>query len=89
LIELVSTHPQEQIVVVSHKATIRLLLCTLLGFEPRLYRDRLDQQLAALNIVDFRDPVHARLSLFNDTSHCARLPSAVPEIPANRLSKYW
>jgi broad specificity phosphatase PhoE len=89
LIELVSAHPDEQIVVLSHKATIRLLLSTLLGFEPRLYRDRLDQQPAALNIVDFRDPVHARLSLFNDTSHCARLPSEVPEMPANRLSKYW
>lgn len=89
LIELVAAHPDEQIVVVSHKATIRLLLCTLLGFEPRLYRDRLDQQPAALNIVDFRDPVQARLSLFNDTSHCARLRSEVPEMPANRLSKYW
>jgi broad specificity phosphatase PhoE len=89
LIELVTAHPDEQILVVSHKATIRLLLSTLLGFEPRLYRDRLDQQPAALNIVDFRDLGHARLSLFNDTSHCARLPSKVPEMPANRLSKYW
>jgi broad specificity phosphatase PhoE len=89
LIELVTAHPDEQIVIVSHKATIRLLLSTLLGFEARLYRDRLDQQPAALNIVDFRDPAHARLSLFNDTSHCTRLPSDVPEMPTKRLSKYW
>jgi broad specificity phosphatase PhoE len=89
LIELVRQHSGENILVVSHKATIRLLLSSLLGFDPRRYRDNLDQKPAALNIVDFRDPVRARLTLFNDTSHYAKAGKAIPEIPHERLSKWW
>jgi probable phosphoglycerate mutase len=85
LIELVRAHPGENILIVSHKATIRLLLSSLLGFDPRRYRDNLDQKPAALNIVDFKDPVRARLTLFNDTSHY----DALPNIPAGQLSKWW
>ena len=87
LIQLVREHPGENILVVSHKATIRLLLSSLLGFDPRRYRDNLDQKPAALNIVDFRDPTRARLTLFNDTSHYDK--ASIPEIPHTRLSKWW
>ena len=55
--------------VVSHKATLRILLSSLLGFDARGYRDRLDQSPACLNVVDFNGPVRARLMLFNDVSH--------------------
>src|SRR5438876_4451808 len=89
LVELVRKHPGENILVVSHKATIRLLLSSLLGFDPRRYRDNLDQKPAALNIVDFRDATRARLTLFNDTSHYDKAGSAIPEIPQSRLSKWW
>jgi broad specificity phosphatase PhoE len=89
LIELVRAHPGEKIMVVSHKATIRLLLSSLLGFDPRRYRDNLDQNPAALNIVDFKDPVRARLTLFNDTSHYAAAGLAIPAIPTARLSTWW
>src|SRR5574339_153561 len=41
--EIVTTHPGGQILVVSHKATIRLVLSSLLAFDPRGYRDRLEQ----------------------------------------------
>jgi broad specificity phosphatase PhoE len=87
LIDLVREHPGENILVVSHKATLRLLLSSLLGFDPRRYRDNLDQKPAALNIVDFRDPTRARLTLFNDTSHYDK--ASIPEIPKARLSKWW
>jgi broad specificity phosphatase PhoE len=87
LINLVRKHPGETILIVSHKATIRLLLSSLLGFDPRRYRDNLDQKPAALNIVDFRDPTRARLTLFNDTSHYDQ--GSIPEIPKARLSKWW
>jgi broad specificity phosphatase PhoE len=87
LIDLVRDHPGEKILVVSHKATIRLLLSSLLGFDPRRYRDNLDKKPAALNIVDFRDPTRARLTLFNDTSHYDK--ASIPEIPKARLSKWW
>src|SRR5882672_4882551 len=89
LIELVRKHSGEQVLVVSHKATIRLLLSSLLGFDPRRYRDNLDQSPAALNIIDFKDPVRARLTLFNDTSHYSEAGYSMPAVPAARLSKWW
>jgi broad specificity phosphatase PhoE len=89
LIELVREHPGEHILVVSHKATIRLLLSSLLGFDPRRYRDNLDQKPAALNIVDFRDATRARLTLFNDTSHYTPAGEAIPAVPEAQLSKWW
>jgi broad specificity phosphatase PhoE len=89
LLELVRKHPGENLLVVSHKATIRLLLSSLLGFDPRRFRDNLDQNPAALNIVDFRSPTMARLTLFNDTSHYTAAGKAIPAIPQARLSKAW
>ncbi len=85
LLRIVEEHADQQILVVSHKATIRLLLSSLLGFDPRKYRDRLDQSPCALNILDFKDVAHARLTLFNDTSHY----KVNPEMPHGRLSKVW
>lgn len=83
--EIVSRHPGERVLVVSHKATLRLLLSSLLGFDGRGYRDRLDQAPACLNVLDFRDPVRARLMLFNDTSHYSRCPRE----PGENLSRWW
>lgn len=89
LLDLVRTHRGEKILIVSHKATIRLLLSSLLGFDPRRYRDNLDQSPAALNVVDFREPTRARLTLFNDTSHHSEGGLAIPPVPDARLSKWW
>jgi probable phosphoglycerate mutase len=89
LMEILQAHPSGNVVVVSHKATIRLLLSSLLGFDPRRYRDNLDQSPAALNIVDFKSPVRARLTLFNDTSHYETAGLAIPPFPGSRLSGWW
>jgi probable phosphoglycerate mutase len=89
LIDIVREHAGECVLVVSHKATIRLLLSSLLGFDPRRYRDNLDLNPASLNIVDFKDPTRARLTLFNDTSHYAEMGNAIPEVPQTRLSRSW
>src|SRR5256885_14871791 len=62
LMQLVEDHRDAQFAVISHKATIRLLLCSLLAFDPRRYRDRLNQSPAALNVLDFQDLDHARLT---------------------------
>jgi probable phosphoglycerate mutase len=86
LLKIVEEHPDQRILVVSHKATIRLLLSSLIGFDPRKYRDRLDQSPCALNILDFKDVTSPRLTLFNDTSHYC---GDVPQVPKNRLSKTW
>lgn len=83
--EIVTAHPGEQVLVVSHKATLRLVLSSLLGFDARGYRDRLDQSPACLNVIDFRDPVRVRLMLFNDTSHYADRPRVADQ----SLSKWW
>ena len=82
---IVETHPGERVVVVSHKATIRLALASLLGFDPRGYRDRLDQLPCSLNMLDFKDPVRARLVLYNDVSHYM----VEPERTGPRLSKWF
>ena len=89
LIEIVRRHEGSPVIVVSHKATIRLLLSSLLGFDPRRYRDNLDQDPAALNIVDFKGVVRARLMLFNDTSHYSEGGLALPRPAEACLSKWW
>ena len=89
LLDIVSRHEGKPVIVVSHKATIRLLLSSLLGFDPRRYRDNLDQDPAALNIVDFKDPVRARLMLFNDSSHYSESGLALPATAGACLSKWW
>ncbi|MEK7949805.1 histidine phosphatase family protein [Luteolibacter soli] len=89
LLDIVKNHQGKPVIVVSHKATIRLLLSSLLGFDPRRYRDNLDQDPAALNIVDFKDPVRARLMLFNDSSHYSESGLAIPDIAGACLSKWW
>lgn len=89
LIDIVRKHPTSNVIIASHKATIRLLISSLMGFDPRRFRDNLDQSPAALNIVDFKDPVRARLTLFNDTSHYSETGLAIPDVPTSRLSKWW
>ena len=83
--EVVLNHAGENVAVVSHKATIRLIISSLLGFDPRGYRDRLDQAPACLNVLDFKDPVRARLMVFNDVSHYVDQPGR----SSARLSKWW
>jgi len=83
--EIVLAHAGQTVLVVSHKATIRLLLSSLLGFDARGYRDRLDQSPACLNVLDFRGPVRARLMLFNDISHYRDQPRVALE----NLSRWW
>ncbi len=82
LLEIVASHPEARVLVVSHKATIRLLVATLLGFDGRGYRNRLDSSPAGLSILDFRDLTRARLALFNDTSHYGSSVSVPPETRA-------
>jgi broad specificity phosphatase PhoE len=83
--EIVVAHAAQNVVVVSHKATLRLLISSLLGFDARGYRDRLDQSPACLNVLDFKDPVRARLMLFNDVSHYQDRPRR----SEGNLSRWW
>ena len=83
--EVIVEHTDRNILMVSHKATLRIIISSLLGFDVRGYRDRLDQAPACLNILDFKDPVRARLMLFNDISHYVDHPNR----PNRHISKWW
>ena len=89
LLEVIRACAGKSVIIVSHKATIRLLISSLLGFDPRRYRDNLDQSPAALNILDFKEGQRARLTLFNDTSHYSESGLAIPSVPEHRLSTWW
>lgn len=84
--EIVHRHCDDAVLVVSHKATIRLLISSLLGFDARGYRDRLDQHPCCLNILDFRDAARARLMLFNDVSHYEDVPERMTQ---QHLTSWW
>ncbi|RYZ66852.1 MAG: histidine phosphatase family protein [Proteobacteria bacterium] len=83
--DAITAHPGEHVAIVSHKATIRLMLCALLGMDARGYRDHLDLSPASLTVLDFKDEVRGRLICFNDTSHYERFPGK----PEPRLSSWW
>ena len=73
LAQIVRDNPDTSVAVVSHKATIRLLLCAILGIDPRLYRARIAQDTACLNVIEFRDVNNGRVTLMNDVSHYAHV----------------
>ncbi len=83
---IVQDHRRRSVLLVSHKGTIRLLISSLLGFDARGYRDRLDQSPGALNILDFTSDVRPRLRLFNDSSHYERVPARTYK---QGLSRWW
>ena len=50
--EIEQTYQSGNILIVSHKATIRIMLCSLLGIDVGHYRDRLDMPVAAVSLVE-------------------------------------
>ncbi|MEO1148690.1 MAG: histidine phosphatase family protein, partial [Cyanobacteria bacterium J06638_22] len=44
-------HTTGNVLVVSHKTTIRIILCSLLGIDLGRYRDRIEMQAASLSVV--------------------------------------
>lgn len=62
--EIRRTHSSGNVLVVSHKATIRIILCSLLGIELGRYRDRIDAPAASLSVVKFNEhgPMLERLA---------------------------
>jgi len=47
------THSDGDVLIVSHKATLRVLLCTLLGIDVGRFRSRLDCPTASVSVVEF------------------------------------
>ena len=50
--EIERMHPEGNVLVVSHKATLRIALCSLLGIDVAHYRDRLSMPVASLSVVE-------------------------------------
>jgi broad specificity phosphatase PhoE len=51
--EIEEKYAEGNVLVVSHKATIRIILCSLLGIDLGRYRDRINVLAASLSIVKF------------------------------------
>ena len=51
--EIESRHKEGNVLLVSHKATIRIILCSLLGIDVGRYRDRINAPAASVSIVKF------------------------------------
>ncbi len=66
--EIWGEHTDGDVLVVSHKATIRIVLCQLLGVDIGRYRDRIYASVASLSVVELREhgPLLTRLG---DRSH--------------------
>jgi len=57
-----------KVLVVSHKATLRVLVCALLGIDIDGFRARIAQKVCAVSIIDFK-PSGPLLQVLGDTSH--------------------
>ena len=51
--EIQEKYAKDSVLVVSHKATIRIILCELLGIDLGRYRDRIDMPAGLVSIVKF------------------------------------
>ena len=61
-------YPDGRVLVVSHKATIRIMVCALLGMDVRLFRDRLGQGVGAVTRFEITKK-GAQLVQLGDVSH--------------------
>ena len=66
-------HQDGRVLIVSHKATLRILVCALLGMDVRLFRDRIAQPVCALSRFEIRTQKNgasgAMLTMLGDVSH--------------------
>jgi len=65
---IASRHARGAVLVVSHKTTIRIVICSLLGIDLNLYRARIAAPVAGFTVIEFRES-GPFLSLLGDTSH--------------------
>ena len=53
--EIEKTHTTGNVLVVSHKATTRIMLCALLGIDVGRFRDRLNMPVASISIIEMAE----------------------------------
>jgi len=72
-----ASHPSGHVLVVSHKSTLRILLCLLLGIDVRRFRDRIAQPVASVTELQL-DGGNALLKRLGDVAH---LPARLRNLP--------
>lgn len=75
LTEIEAKYKDGNVLVASHKATIRIMLCSLMGIDLGRYRDRIDAPAASVSIVKF-DIYGPMLEVLGDRSY---MPSHLRE----------
>ncbi len=75
--EIENTYQAGNILLVSHKATIRIILCSLLGIDIGRYRDRFAMPVASVSIVELgeRGPLFQAIA---DRSHLSPYLRSLP-----------
>jgi probable phosphoglycerate mutase len=63
-----SRHERGNVLLVSHKATLRVITCALLGLDVRLFRERIAQPVAAVTMFAVTGTT-ALLTLLGDRTH--------------------
>ena len=63
-----SRHQHGNVLIVSHKATLRVITCALLGLDVRLFRERIAQPVSAVTMFTVTTTT-ALLTLHGDRSH--------------------
>jgi broad specificity phosphatase PhoE len=66
--EIERTYPSGNVLVVSHKATERIMLCSLLGIDVGRYCDRISMPVASLSVVEMTEQ-GPLLKVLGDRSH--------------------
>ena len=66
--EIETNYPDGNVLVVAHKATIRIILCSLLGIDVGRYRDRISMPVAAVSVLEFCQQ-GPRLLKLSDRAH--------------------
>jgi probable phosphoglycerate mutase len=51
--EIEAKHTSGNVLIVSHKTTIRIIVCNLLGIDLGRYRDRLEMRVSSLSVLKF------------------------------------
>jgi probable phosphoglycerate mutase len=75
--EIEQTYSSGNVLLVSHKATIRIMLCSLLGIDVGRYRDRMAMPVAAVSVVEMapRGPLFHAIA---DRSHLGEYLRSLP-----------
>lgn len=75
--EIKQRHPAGNVLVVSHKATIRIILCSLLGIDVGRFRYRLGCPVGSVSIVEFAEQ-GPLLRVLADRTHLSEQLRALP-----------